>query len=131
MHLVATSFLVRNKQYLLLKRSNLVSTMQGKWSAVSGTINEGEPPLERAYTEILEETRIERKHLRLLNEAPPMDVYSSEHKSALQVYGFAFECATDKVCLNWENVEYRWVLRSEIGLLDTVLRLGDILDALI
>ncbi len=128
---IATSFLVHDLQYLVLRRSMRVRTMRGLWSGVSGTINEGEEPLVRAYAEILEETGMDRGLLELRSSAGPVVIDSAEHGYALDVYGFLFDAGTTDVRLNWENSEYRWVLRGELDSLDTVVGLGGVLDALL
>lgn len=128
---VSTSFLRRGEMYLLVRRSARVSTMHGMWSAISGTINEGEDALARAYVEILEETRIPSVSLTLLGSAPPALVDSPEHGGRLRIYGFLFETSTARVTLNWESSEYAWITRRGIDSLDTVPRLGEILDSLL
>lgn len=106
-------------------------TMRNLWSAVSGTINDAEEPLKRAYIEIFEETGITCDSLRLCNSDQSVTVDSPEHDCTLQIYGFLFASASSSVKLNWESSEYRWVLRKEIDSLDAVVRLGDVLDALL
>lgn len=123
--------MVYNQEYLVLKRSDRVSTMRGLWSAVSGTIDAGEEPLAQARKEILEETGIGPDLLHLHKSAPTLEIYSNEHECSLQVHGFLFESSTANVCLNWESSDYRWVTREELCSLDAVVGLSDVLDALL
>ena len=127
---VATSFLRRGSRYLVLRRSARVRTMRGMWSAVSGTIEPGEGALARAYAEILEETGLRPDSLELVSSAPPLAVCLAGG-GALRVFGFIFEARSCEISLNWESSEYRWVTRPEIGSLESVPRLGDVLDALL
>ena len=128
---VSTSFLVHDSKYLLVRRSADVSVMRNLWSAISGTINDSETPLERAYSEILEETGIASHLLCYKKSIDAVEIELKEYDCIFCVYGFLFSTISSVISLNWENSEYRWINRCDIDLFCTVPKLGSILDALV
>lgn len=123
---VVTSFLANGGAYLILKRSEKVSSYRGKWAAVSGSIEEGESVLDASYREIREETGIDPHHLEYRARAPEMRIpYGS---ITWRVHPVLYDCDTREVRLDWEHTTYRWVTRSEISSYDTVPALVEALD---
>ncbi|RNJ73259.1 MAG: NUDIX domain-containing protein [Thaumarchaeota archaeon S14] len=128
---VATSFLRNGGQYLVLRRSDRVRTLRGMWSAVSGSIGEGERAMDRALAEILEETGIRSASLSLASSAPPAVVGAGLPCGPWRVHAFLFESSTRRVTLNWESSDHRWVSRGELASLDAVPRLAETLGSLL
>ena len=58
---IITAFIEYRGKILLLRRSQKVKTMKGKWAGVSGYIEKSEEPVTRAVTEIEEETGLQTK----------------------------------------------------------------------
>jgi 8-oxo-dGTP pyrophosphatase MutT (NUDIX family) len=56
--IVSTSFISCKKGILLLRRSDKVSSFQGHWAGVSGSVERNESPFQCAKREILEETAL-------------------------------------------------------------------------
>ncbi len=117
---VVTAFLKKEDNILLLKRGEDVGSYHGQWSAVSGYLEE-KSPLEQARKEIEEETGITEADL--ITEGKPVRVRYQD--KVWEVNPFIFEVKEDKIDLNWENVECRWVRPEEIKEMDTVPRLWD------
>jgi len=64
---IVTSFITNDQKILLLKRSNQVKSMKCLWAGVSGIIEKRDKtPLDRAKTEIREETGINENEIELL-----------------------------------------------------------------
>ena len=63
---IVTSFLKNDDKILILKRSDMVKSMKGLWSGVSGIIEKDEKPLMRAKIEIFEEVGLEEIHIKLI-----------------------------------------------------------------
>lgn len=121
---MVTCFLVRRGQdgdeVLLLRRSGRVSTYQGRWAGVSGYL-EAESPLEQSYREIEEEVGLGRDDVRLLKQEEPLTVLDEEIDVRWTVHLFLFEALRpDKVRLDWEHTESRWVRQEEAHGLKTV-----------
>ena len=131
---IVTAFVrdVRTDKVLLLKRSNRVRTMRGKWSGVSGIIEGNEKPLNRAKTEIFEEAGIARSKIRLIRSADGIRIKSPQYKNhEWVVSAFLFEADSPPVRLNWENSDYRWVKIAEMGRYETVPDLYRVMSCLI
>jgi ADP-ribose pyrophosphatase YjhB (NUDIX family) len=123
---VVTVFLRYQGKILLLKRSAEVGTYQNKWAGVSGYLEAD--PLVQAYTEVLEETSLEREDISPPLPGEPLDIFDDETQQAWRVYPFLAD-VTDpgKIRLDWENVEMRWVAPTEISRSDTVPGLDEAL----
>ncbi len=117
---VVTVFLRKNGKILLVKRGEDVGSYRGKWSAISGYL-EDNSPVEQAHREVLEETGLTAE---LLAQGQPLSVRYAD--VIWEINPFLFEVESDnEVELNWENTEYRWVSPEKIKELDTVPKLWD------
>ena len=123
-----TAYLRYHDRILILKRSASMPTMPGRWAAVSGVIEGGEDPLDRAITEIRQETGMDGP--RLLARAPAVAVPIDGPRTVL-VHPFLFDVPGRMVRLNRENVSYRWVRPADIARHRTVPHLGRILFVLL
>ena len=102
--------------------------MAGRWAGVSGMIEGDERPLHRARTEIREETGIGRRHIILRAASGTVRIRSRGR--VWEVHPFLFDSGTSRVRLNWENSDYRWVRRGEMGEYRTVPGLSRVLAKL-
>jgi 8-oxo-dGTP diphosphatase len=119
--LVLTVFVQYNDKILLLKRSNKVSTYQGKWNTVSGYLDEPRPLLEKIHEELQEELGI------------TTDIIESYHIGE----SFSFKDPTIKktwivhpamvtlnrlpqIVLDWEHTDYIWIDPQDMTQYDTV-----------
>ncbi len=147
---VVTCFLMRGGRVLLLRRSRRVGTYRGLWAGVSGYIDAGEMPLERALKEIREETGLLEESLRLVRSggrilvpagAGPPDQRAKPglEKGAgtprtgavLIVHPFLFEVRSGRIKLDWEHTEHRWVRPGELGRFRTVPALKEALESVL
>ncbi len=122
---VVSAFLRNRSRYLVLRRSEKVGTFRNRWSAVSGYLEGDEDPGDRALQEIREETGI--ADAAFVSAGRP--ILTRHGPTAFVVHPFLFDVRTRRVALDWENVESRWVTPEEIGRLETVPRLGDVLSS--
>ena len=127
---VVTCFLLRptpqGDRVLLLRRSQQVGTYRGRWAGVSGYLEAD--PLEQAYREIGEETGLERGDVHLLGRGEPLEVTDPEAGIEWIVYPFLFEVlAPERLRLDWEHQEARWVPPEEVPSYETVPSLAEAL----
>ncbi len=128
---VVTCFLLRRDRggdsILLLRRSARVSTYRGRWATVSGYL-ETATPLEQAYREVEEEVGLGRDDVRLLAQGEPLVVPDESIDTRWRVHPFLFETLRpERVRLDWEHEESRWVKPEEIQDLGTVPALAEAL----
>jgi len=129
---IVTSFLKNKEQILILKRSQNVKSMKGLWGGISGIIENNEPPLERAKTEIFEEVGITEDKTNLLKSANPIDVISPQYGNhKWHIFPFLFQVNDIKINLNWENSDFQWIERNELKKFETVPNLDKVLKTLI
>jgi len=124
---VVTVFLSHAGRVLVLKRSGRVGTYQGRWAGVSGYL-ESPVPLDQAYTELEEEVSLGKDQVTLIRAGVPLEVVDETEGRAWRVYPFLFAVhEPERIKLDWENTEMRWVHPSEISRLRTVPGLADVL----
>lgn len=116
---VVTSFLENGGEILILKRSEYVGTYQGKWAGVSGYVEDGEVPLERAIKEIEEEVGL--SGLQLVREGEP--VVSRNEMNIWIIHPYLFHTDSRVIELDWEHTEHRWIDPGRLHDFDTVPRL--------
>jgi 8-oxo-dGTP pyrophosphatase MutT (NUDIX family) len=63
---VVTVFIEYHGKILLLRRSQKVKSMKGKWAAVSGYIEKQQEPLRQAFKEAYEETGLTHKNIKVM-----------------------------------------------------------------
>ena len=124
---VVTCFLESGGKLLLLRRSQQVGSYQGKWAGVSGYVES--PPDEQAVIEIREETRLDAGDIRLLKTGEPLVIDDEELRTRWVVHPFLFHVNTpEKVKIDWEHKEYRWINPVDIDTYDTVPGLKNTLE---
>jgi translation initiation factor 2B subunit (eIF-2B alpha/beta/delta family) len=122
---VVTSFLEWNQRILLLRRSNKVGSYQGRWAAVSGYLEEGEVPIERAKTEIEEEMGLTSSQISLVRSGEPLRAYDEEKDTVWIVHPFLFYMRGQSLRLDWEHAESKWINPDELSSYETVPKLKE------
>ena len=125
---VVTSFLTADQQILLLRRSSKVGSHRGKWSAVSGYLEGTEQPLTRAVTEIHEELGLSSDQINLVRIGETLRAYDCENDTVWVVHPFLFEAISRSIKLDWENLEYRWIVPAQLASYDAVPKLRETFD---
>ncbi len=127
---VVTAFLRRpDGRVLLVRRSAAVGSYQGRWSAISGHL-EDPTALDQAYREVREETGIQADALTLRADAAPIAIDAPEYETRWLVHPFLFDVADGvEPALDWENLEAAWVFPAELSGRETVPKLAEALAA--
>jgi len=118
---------------LILKRSNKVKSMKCLWAGISGIIERDDvTPLDRAKTEIFEETGITENKIELLKSIEQIKIESAQYKNhEWNIFPFLFKAKNPKIKLNWENSDFNWIEPNEIKNYETVPELEKILSSLL
>ena len=127
---IVTAFIEYRGKILLLRRSQKVKTMRGKWAGVSGYNEKSEEPDRRAITEIKEETGFTDENIKFLEEGKPLEAADNMRPNNVTwvVHPFYFRSNTDDVQLDWEHDAYKWIHPSELEKFDTVPRHKEAFD---
>jgi len=122
------SAVLRNRgRILIVRRSEAVGSLRGRWSAISGYLEGRENPKARALREVREETGLRGAKFRTVGRS----VLARDKARVYVVHPFLFDVSTRRVRLDWENVEYRWVRPQELDRFNTVPRLKDVINAVL
>lgn len=122
-----TAFLLSRGEILILKRSKAVGTQKGKWAGISGYLEEGEKPVDRAVIEIEEETSI--TDIDLVREGRMIMARADD--TVWEVHPFLFKAGTRNVSLDWEHTEFSWINPRELSSYDTVQKLEKALTSVL
>ena len=125
-----TCFLQHEGQILVLRRSQKVRTHRGKWAGVSGGID-AVTPLQQALQEMREETGLGENEVWLLRQGEPLKVPDAENNVEWRVHPFLFAVQEpDRIRLDWEHTESRWIAPGDLVKLDTVPGLKEMWERL-
>lgn len=117
---VITAFLFRDGKVLFFRRSSSVGSYQGRWAGVSGYL-ESSTALEQAFTELSEEAGLNREDVTFLSAGSPLTVVDKSLGIRWIVHPFLFRLERpEKLRLNHEHTECRWLAPEKVHSLDTV-----------
>jgi len=123
---VVTCFLESENQILLLRRSQQVGSYQGRWAGVSGYIETTAD--EQALTEIAEETSLSGEEVKLVRKGKPLAIEDKELGVRWIVHPYLFRIKDrDKIKIDWEHKEARWIAPQDINDYPTVPELKETL----
>ena len=123
---VVTSFLESDGEILILQRSEQVGSYQGRWAGVSGYVEMA--PDEQALLEIEEETSLCAEDIELIKKGKPLSVEDEHLGVRWIVHPYLFHVGKrDKVRIDWEHKEAKWIKPVEIGNYPTVPMLREVL----
>ena len=126
---VVTAFLRHQGEILLVRRSDKVGSYRGRWSAISGYL-EDPTPLAQALREIREETTLPEAEVHLVREGVPLEILDSNMGVCWVVHPFLFDIDDrQRITLDWENMELRWVDPKQIINYRTVPQLAETWEA--
>lgn len=118
---VVTSFLESDGKILLLRRSDRVRTYPGRWAGVSGSIEPDRTPEQQARVEIREETGLTDSDVRLVAIGEPLAIDDATTGYQWIVHPFRFVVLhPDRIRLDWEHVELRWIDPADLASYPTV-----------
>ncbi len=116
---VVTCFLESQGEVLILRRSRRVGTYQGKWAGVSGYMEKA--PDAQALQEIKEETSLSEADVELVRKGKPLSVKDEALGVTWVVHPYLFHVKDrNKIKLDWEHKEARWIKTQEMADYPTV-----------
>jgi 8-oxo-dGTP diphosphatase len=127
---VVSCFLLRTDmeqpRLLIVRRSQRVGSYNARWAGISGFLETGITPDEQAYTEIREETSLQGNQVFMLKRGDIVEYEDPSIGRHWYIHPFLFEVLTpDAITLDWEAVEMRWIMPSELHDFETVPRLEE------
>jgi len=133
---VVTCFLMRSDtpelRILIVQRSQRVGSYHGHWAGISGFVEPGVPPDEQAFTEIREETSLQRDQVQLLRRGAVIEHVDAALGRHFYIHPFLFAVHTpDAIQTDWEAVNMRWIAPTELKDYETVPKLLEVYESAI
>ena len=127
-----TSFLESDNEILILLRSEHVSTYQGKWAGISGSVDKGKTVDEQAVLEIEEETGLSGDQLKLIKKGQPLSFYDMNLTVRKVIHAYLFHIEDrSKIRIDWEHREMKWIKPEDIDNYDVTPKLKEVLGKVI
>ncbi len=121
---VVSCFLECDAMILILRRSELVGSFRGKWAGVSGYIETTTD--EQTLIEIEEETGLCPEDVELVKKGSPLEAEDEGIRWVVHPYLFRIK-ERDKVKIDWEHCDQRWIKPEDIDNYQTVPMLREAL----
>jgi 8-oxo-dGTP diphosphatase len=115
----------------LFKRSPRLESAPDRWHAVSGYLPDGVDPLGHALLEVEQETGLTTSQVQLVRSAEPILLQRPDDVRRWRVHAYLLDVLAGEQRLNWEHVDLRWVVPSDLPGLRTIPWLGLLLDGLL
>lgn len=102
--------IVKDHQFLILKRSKLSGGYKDIWEFPGGGLEEGEKHEDALLREITEETGLQVKLLR------PLSTWDARRKDGTQVVGITYLChyTSGDIVLSEEHIDYAWITADDV-----------------
>ena len=133
---VVTCFLQRHDKrdvlILIVRRSERVGSYHGHWAGISGFVEPNVTPDEQAYTEIREETGLQREQVRMVRRGAIVEHSEPALNRHFYIHPFLFDVLTpDAIQTYWEAAEMRWIPPTELRDYKTVPKLLEVYESAI
>src|SRR5437660_5346866 len=131
---VVTSFLMRSDtgepRILIVQRSERVGSYHGQWAGISGFVEPNVTPDEQAYTEIREETGLQRDQVRMIRRGTVVEHIDAALGRHFYIHPFLFDVLTpDAIQTDWEATEMRWIIPTQLRDYETVPKLWEVYES--
>lgn len=115
---------------LLVKRSGKLKLYPGYWNGISGFLDDDKSLEEKVYEEIKEETGLKKEQIISIHLGQILELDSHTYKKTWIVHPVLVEVNTDKLLLDWEAEDHRWVRPEEARKLNLLSGFDQVLKAL-
>ena len=123
---VVTCFLEYEDKILILRRSEQVSSYQGRWAGVSGYVETTAD--EQALTEIEQEAGLSGEDLKLVRKGKPLEIEDETLGVKWVIYPYLFRIKDPgKIRIDWEHKAIKWIHPDDIDDYQTVPMLKETL----
>jgi len=117
-------------RFLLVKRSESLRLYPGFWNGVSGFLDDSQGLEEKVREEIKEELGLEDKDILEIRPGQVFDQDEPEYKKTWIVHPVHVKVSTDRIALDWESSEYKWLRFEEINKFDLLPGFSLVLETL-
>ena len=120
------------ERMLLVQRSHKVGSYHELWAGISGFVEAGVTPDEQAYTEIGEETGLQRDQVRMIKRGKVVEHVDEALGRHFYIHPFLFKALTpERIQTDWEALTMRWIDPEDLITYPTVPKLREVYEAAI
>lgn len=111
---VINCVLLYKDKILIVKRSKSLKFYPGYWNGISGFLDDWRSLEQKVKDEIREELKIPEKNIISIRLGKIFHQEEPKYKKTWIVHPILVIVSTDKVKLDWEAQDYKWVKISEV-----------------
>ena len=102
----------------------------GHWNGISGFLDDNKSLKEKVWEELKEEVGLSKKHIVSINPGTVFDQEEPKYKKTWIVHPVLVKVNTDKIKLDWEAQNYKWLKLAEVKKLKLLPGFDQVLKAL-
>lgn len=106
---VVNCVLTYKGKILVVERSKKLHFYPGYWSGISGFLDDKKSLKEKVLEELQEEANIPKIKVKKIKLGTIFDQEEPKYKKTWIVHPVLVEVTTDKIRLDWEGQQYRWI----------------------
>ncbi|HUX35769.1 MAG TPA: NUDIX domain-containing protein [Candidatus Paceibacterota bacterium] len=111
---VVSCVLKHGDKILIVKRSHDMKIYPNLWNGIGGFLDDEKSLEEKIKEELEEETGISGKEIISIRYGEVFDLDDSSIGKTWVIHPALVEISTDKIVLDWEAEEYRWIEPKEV-----------------
>ncbi len=115
---------------LTVQRSKNLNFYPGYWTGISGFLDDNKGLNEKVIEELKEELGLAKNKIKKIKLGEIFDQEEKKYKKTWIVHPILVEVTTDKIKIDWEARNYKWVSLSEIKKLKLMPGFDDVLKKL-
>ncbi|MFA5359044.1 MAG: NUDIX domain-containing protein [Patescibacteria group bacterium] len=115
---------------LLVQRSKDLNFYPGYWNGISGFLDDHRRLKEKVVDEIREELGMNENMIKSIKLGEIVDQEAPKYKKTWVVHPVLVEVKTDKVKLDWEARDYKWLKIAEVKKLKLLPGFNQVLEKL-
>ena len=110
---VVNCVLKYKNKILLVERSKELHFYPGYWNGISGFLDDGRSLKEKIEDELKEEVGMPKSKIKSIKRGHIFDQEEPRYKKTWIVHPVLVEVNTDKVRLDWEATNYKWLTPNQ------------------
>lgn len=102
-----------NEKFLVVERSKTLNFYPGYWNGISGFLDDQKSLKGKVEEELREELGIPKTKIKQIQLGEIFDQEEAKYKKTWIVHPVLVQISTDKIKLDWEAKNFRWVTLKE------------------
>ena len=119
-----------NNKLLVVQRSKEINFYPGYWNGVSGFLDDQQSLVQKVSSELEEELGLAKSQIKKIQLGEIFDREESKYKKTWIIHPVLVEVKTDKVRLDWEARNYKWLTIQEVKKLKLLPGFDEVLKRL-